>query len=563
MQSERNKIGRDGQLPGFAADEPLRNEALNEAGDDSGNRPWLVLAMLSVGVILAALDLTVVVAILTTMMNDLNVTLFEIDQGAWIVSAYLLAYTITMPFMGRVSDVFGRRSVFLGALLLFVIGSVGAALANTLPLMIAARTAQALGGGAMVPVSMAVVGDLFPPRRRGLALGLIGAADTAGWIIGPLYGSFMLKWFQDVKLFGDQALSWRSIFWVNVPLGLLSAVLIFFALRPGKGIRVEVRERKSIDWGGVVLLALFLTALNLALGGGKETTALSGGTDLSQLDQNPLKQYQIPLLVGAAVALLLFIFLELRVKHPLLNLRTFRRITYSAANLANFLIGGALVIGLVGIALFVNATDKSEDIIDIAFHSALALAPLTLGMAIGAVVGGWLSDRLGYRWVTIGGLLLVVAGFILMAQWNSEMRPPDALPQLFPGPGVTGLGFGIIIAPVGTAVIDSAEREDIGVAAALVLILRLIGMTVGVSILSTWALNRYDQLKPQVTDLTKLSGQDIRGPLVQVVTELFVGAAIIGAAALLPALFLRRTSAYEADLTPEELARKREVGRLL
>jgi len=527
-----------------------------------GRRPWLVLGMLSVGVILAALDLTVVVAILTTMMNDLNVTLFEIDQGAWIVSAYLLAYTVTMPFMGRVSDVFGRRSVFLGALLIFVLGSIGAALANSLPLMIAARVVQALGGGAMVPVSMAVVGDLFPPRRRGLALGLIGAADTAGWIIGPLYGSFMLKWFQDVELkfLGSQPLSWRSVFWVNVPLGLLSAVLIFFALRPGKTIPVEVRERRKIDWLGVVLLALFLTGLNLALGGGKETAAL-GGAGLEKLEANPLKQYQIPLLIGTGVSLLLFILLELRIAHPLLNLRTFRRLTYTAANLTNFLIGGALVVALVGIALFVNATDTSDVIVEIAFHSALALAPLTLGMALGAILGGWLSDKWGYRWVTIGGLLLMVGGFLLMAQWQLDFRPPDALLKLFPGAGITGLGFGIVIAPVGTAVINSAEREDIGVAAALVLILRLIGMTVGISILSTWALNRYNQIKPQITDLSKLSGNDIRAPLVQVVTELFVAAAIISAVAILPALLLRRSP--NAGLEEEEVARRREVGRLL
>ncbi len=555
-----------GEQKGLRGNPPLTGRVKVSDGEKEKNenstRPWLVLAMLSVGVILAALDLTVVVAILTTMMNDLNVTLFEIDQGAWIISAYLLAYTITMPFMGRVSDIVGRRSVFLGALLVFILGSVGAALADTLPLMVAARVVQALGGGAMVPVSMAVVGDLFPPRRRGLALGLIGAADTAGWVIGPLYGSFMLKWFQTIKLFGDQPLSWRSIFWVNVPLGLISALLIFFALQPQKGSPVIPVQKKKIDWLGVFLLGLALTALNLALGGGKETSALSGG-GLDKMDANPLKQYQLLLLSASIIFLGLFIFVELKVVNPLLNLRTFRRLTYSAANTANFLIGAALVVALVGISLFVNATDKSEEIVDIAFHSALALAPLTLGMAVGAILGGWLSDLLGYRWVTVGGLLLVLGGFLLMAQWNSSILIPESLPALFPGAGITGLGFGIVIAPVGTAVIDSAEREDIGVAAALVLILRLVGMTVGISILATWALNRYNQLKPTVTDLTKISAQDIRGPLVQVVTELFIGAVIISGVALVPALLLRHSAVYEVGLSPEELARKREVGRLL
>lgn len=527
------------------------------ASAQSNSRPWWVLFILSVGVILAALDLTVVVAILVTMMSDLGVAITDIDQGAWIVSAYLLAYTVTMPFMGRVSDVVGRRTVFLVALLVFIIGSVGAALASSLGLMIAARAVQALGGGAMVPVSMAVVSDIFPPRQRGFALGIIGAADTIGWIIGPLYGSLMLKWFAQ-PLFGmSDPLSWRAIFWINVPLGLLSAVLIFIAMRsanlPAKSTNTTLRQ---IDYLGFVLLSLFLVCLNLALGGGKETTAI-GGSDLSQLSQNPLKEFQIPLLIGAFVFLILFAVVELRVKLPLLNLRTFRKLTYSAANLTNLLIGGALVIALVGIALFVNTTNKSDDAIDIAFNSALALLPLTLGMAIGAIIGGWLCDRFGYRLVTIGGLIFSIVGFVLMSQWSVNYEMPRDLLLLYPGAALTGLGFGIVIAPVGTAVVNSAEKEDIGVAAGLVLILRLIGMTVGISIMASWAINRYTQLTANV-DITKDgAGHQLRIALADVITELFIGAAIIVVVTVLPALLMRRSASEQTD------AAEREVGRLL
>src|SRR6476646_1718525 len=176
----------------FAVSGPMTTDpALEPAGESlkASRKSWLILSMLLVGVVLAALDLTVVVSILTTMMFDLDIALGDLDKGAWIVSAYLLAYTVTMPFLGRVSDVYGRRTVFLLSLLVFVIGSVMVAVSTKemgLGWVIGGRVVQAVGGGAMVPVSMAVVADIFPVKQRGLALGLIGAADTAGWVIGPL-----------------------------------------------------------------------------------------------------------------------------------------------------------------------------------------------------------------------------------------------------------------------------------------------------------------------------------------------------------------------------------------
>jgi MFS family permease len=295
-----------------------------------------------------------------------------------------------------------------------------------------------------------------------------------------------------------------------------------------------------------------LTFLTLALGGGKETTALSGAS-LEDIDKNPLKEFQIPLIIGAVLAMALFIFVELKVKYPLLNLRTFRQRAYSAANVVNLIIGGVLIIGLVGIALFVNTTDTSTTLVDIAFHSALALAPMTLGMALGAIGGGWLSDRLGYRWVTVGGLLMVIGGFALMYNWDIHWKPPADLLNLFPGAGLAGLGFGIVIAPVGSAVIDWAEREDIGVAAALVLIMRLIGMTIGTAAVTSWALNRYDQLKPKNIKIEELTGDMLRLPLAQVVTEMFLAAAIIAAIGLIPALLLSRRK--DADSSQHEIGR--------
>ena len=555
----------------FAVTPPLVSNtpvepALNDENPQTSGKAWLILSMLLVGVVLAALDLTVVVSILTTMMYDLDIPLGDLDKGAWIVSAYLLAYTVTMPFLGRVSDVYGRRTVFLLSLLVFVAGSVMVALSTTemgLGWIITGRVVQAIGGGAMVPVSMAVVADIFPAKRRGLALGLIGAADTAGWVIGPLYGSLMLKF-----------LGWHSIFWINVPLGLISAVLIFVALRGVKSLPSPVvlpvatnegtkpkgvSRLRQLDVLGFIFLGLALTGINLAFGGGKETSALAGSA-FEDVEKNPLQEYQTPIVIAAAVALVVFIIWELVVaKRPLLNLRTFRRLPYAAANLANFMIGAALVVALVGIALFVNTTDKSNDRVAIAFDAALALAPMTLGMAVGAVFGGWFSDRVGYRLGTIVGLVVAVFGFIVMAKWQVSWQPPDDLALLLPGAGLTGIGFGIVIAPVGTAVIDWAEREDIGVSAALVLILRLVGMTVGLALLLQWGLSRFRDLTADAP-LDEHYDSVIRGSLAQVITEMFIASALIAALAIIPAIFLRRRP--PSSQTEEEIKQKRELGRL-
>ena len=556
----------------FAVSEPLVSDstvdaALTGDGPKTSGKAWLILSMLLVGVVLAALDLTVVVSILTTMMYDLDIALGDLDKGAWIVSAYLLAYTVTMPFLGRVSDVYGRRSVFLLSLLVFVAGSVMVAVSTTamgLGWVIAGRVVQAIGGGAMVPVSMAVVGDIFPVKRRGLALGLIGAADTAGWVIGPLYGSLMLKF-----------LGWHAIFWINVPLGLISAVLIFMALRGAKSLPSPVilpagsgnkgkltgpSKLRQLDMLGFIFLGLALTGINLAFGGGGETSALAGSA-FEDVGKNPLQEYQTPILVAAAVALVVFITWELFLaRRPLLNLRTFRRIPFAAANLANFMIGAALVVALVGIALFVNTTDKSSDRVAIAFDAALALAPMTLGMAAGAIFGGWFSDRVGYRLGTILGLVVAVFGFIMMAKWQAAWKPPDDLGLLLPGAGLTGLGFGIVIAPVGTAVLDWAEREDIGVSAALVLILRLVGMTIGLALLLQWGLGRFRDLTAGAP-LDSNYDNVIRGSLAQVITEMFIASTLIAAAAIIPAIFLKRRP--PSSQSEEELRQKRELGRLL
>ncbi|MCL5961574.1 MAG: MFS transporter, partial [Chloroflexi bacterium] len=319
---------------------------VEEASEETAISPYLVIGVVCLGVFIAALDLTVVAPILPQIIYDIQLPITKLDQAAWIISAYLLAYTVTMPLMGRVSDIYGRRLVFVLSLGLFFVGSMVCALAADLPTLIAARAIQALGGGAMVPVAMAIVGDVFPREKRGFAIGIVGAVDTAGWVIGPLYGALVL-----------QALSsWRWIFYINLPVSLIALALIYLVI----GRLKRPVTNRSVDYLGALVLVVGLVLLNLALGsGGSREVAGAGGSPFAQ-ETGPLAAYLVPLLAGAGIAMAMFVVVERRMASPLIDLKMFHRLTFSAANLVNLLVGGALIIAMVDVPVFVTVRETAR-----------------------------------------------------------------------------------------------------------------------------------------------------------------------------------------------------------
>ncbi len=440
-------------------------------------KPLLILGLVCLPVFIGALDLTVISAVLPQVMYDLEVPLQTgLDEASWLVTGYLLAYTVTMTFMGRVSDLYGRRRVYLLCLAIFTLGSAGVALAETLPWLIVGRVVQAIGGGAMVPVSMALVGDLFPPARRAGLLGLIGAVDTAGWVVGHLYGGIMVRYFD-----------WRLLFWLNIPISLLALGLTWWALRH----LPQPRTAESLDWTGAVLIALCLTALNIALGAGGELTLSSQG-----LDQGAgLPDYALPLLLLAAVLFIAFVWVERRSPGPLLKLALFGKPGVAAASLINFVLGYCVVVGLVNVPLFIN-TLVARSLEEGAWMSGWLLSAFTLPMAAAAVPGGWLSNRLGFRPPAWLGLALGAAGFLALGSWTPQSSYAEMVPPLV----VAGVGLGLVISPVATAVINAAGELERGVAAALVIILRLVGMTIGVSAMTTFGLQRFQTISAALLD---------------------------------------------------------------
>lgn len=488
---------------------------------------YLVLALVAFGVFIAADDLTVISTMLPQMIFDFEIPLPSgLDDASWIVSSYLITHVVAMPLLGRVSDIYGRRFIFISCMLLFAVGSLMVAQAGSLRWLIIARVVQAIGGGGVVPVAMAVVGDVFAAERRAFALGLLGAVDTFGWIIGPLYGAFWVRYF-----------TWHWQFYINIPISLLAALAAWFLLR-----RLSMRERgpeMSLDWPGALFLSIALVLINVGLANSGGQAAAGPVFDFSTgAAAIPTWQKNLPYFVGGGLALLIFIWLERRTSSPLLDLDMFRLANFTVACTVNFVIGFVLIIAMVAVPLFVNAVlaegaTLDEFIKSAAMDSGQVLSALTAAMAVMSVVGGWLCARFAYRLPTVAGLSLIGLGFYLMNTWSAAVTYGQMAFHLM----IAGLGFGLVIAPVGTAVINAAPPHLRGVASGIVLIFRLMGMSVGLSSLTAWGLYRFDVLSLPYS-IAEI-GQHIGAITAQILNETFLASAIFALLTVILAFNLR------------------------
>ena len=546
----------------YANASPLRARRMTRAQP----RPGLTLALVCLPVFIGALDLTVISAVLPAVLSDLKVPVqTRLDDAAWAVSGYLLAYAVSMTFMGRVSDVWGRRQVYLVCLAVFFVGSWLVAASPGWPAqalyggvrlvaggrpdaslmalyaLIFGRMVQAFGAGALVPVSMALVADLYPPRARALPLGVVGAVDTAGWVLGHLYGGITVQFFP-----------WPYLFWINLPVVALMFAVTAWALR-------DLRSAQSaggVDWLGAGLIALALIGLNLGLGAGSLTTGPVGGAAARP-------PYAFAALFAALICFVAFLRIERRVASPLINLQIFADCSLAAAGGLNLLVGFCLMVGLVSVPLFINVAGASDSG-QAALVSGYLLSAFTVPLALAAVPGGWLVGRIGFRGGTVLGVLLAIGGFGLMARWRPEMAGQAvAFVQAWGGVGgptgesvagtlrmafgllLAGAGLGLTFAPIGATVINSVDESERGMASALVIILRLIGMSVSVSTLTAYGLRRSTVLgrellaDAQPADLGRLFDAALQ-VATRVTVEMAWIAAAVCAAALVPALWLRR-----------------------
>jgi MFS family permease len=475
--------GRHNRTPGALIDDSPPDFTLTEATPRQQRQ--ILLPVLLV-VFLAALDLTVVAPILPEVVDQFGISAVDADRYSWIVLSYLVAYTVTVPLTGRVSDFVGRIPVFSAAMALFLVGSVVVAMSDSLGPMIAGRTLQGLGGGAMLPVSMALVADVVPVSRRAYTLGLVAAVDTFGWVLGPVYGAVVNA------LFG----TWRAIFWLNVPLGI-GAALILYLTRARTATRQRSVRPSMLP---AVVGTLALLAFCLALSSGGEGGVSAGEAARIGSSENPLGAYRWPLLGFSVVAFAAFVWLERRAISPVLPRDLIRQRVFQFAGVANALVGAALITAMVNGPLAIALLEDEDRV---STSTAFLLGSFTLAMTVGAVVGGRLVNHIGPRVTAMLGLLIAAAGFVIISFWPHELR----LALMSSSMIVPGLGLGIVIAPIGEVVIRAARSADYGAASGLVLLARLIGMTIGLSAITAYGLEMLGRRQPGTDDLSPLPGE--------------------------------------------------------
>ncbi|MFQ5553762.1 MAG: MFS transporter [Acidimicrobiia bacterium] len=489
--------------------------------------PRAILAVVAFGVFVAADDLTVVTTMLRPIIGDLGIVLPDgLDDAAWIVNAYLIAFVAVMPFMGRLSDVIGRRRVYIAAMGLFLVGSLIIPMSNSLGPFLVGRVLTALGGGAMVPIGMAVVADVYEERKRARALGILGAVETLGWVWGPLYGAVLVRF-----------LTWRWQFYLNIPLAVIGIALAWWGLAA-----FDKRNRQTrVDWAGAVTLTAALVALNLALLGSAEIQSVSGLEELTGSGGAGLRWF-FPVAAIAAVA---FAVIQVRSDDPLIDFGLFHGRNLTVAVAVNFLVGATLVIAMVDVPLFVNVVEI--DLERSALISGAVLSALTATMAVTSYLGGPLTERTWYRPPVLAGLVGATAAFLLMGLgWTVDTPYGLMAVEL----ALLGAGFGLVVAPTAAAVVDAAPPDRRGTAASLVIVLRLIGLSVGLSGLTAYGLARFNQLRTTL-ELPPITSPDYvdavtRGQAeltTQAIAETFVAAAVVAALALLVAFSMRRVTA--------------------
>ncbi|MFJ5043306.1 DHA2 family efflux MFS transporter permease subunit [Streptomyces sp. NPDC088719] len=433
-------------------------------GEGQSHRSVLVaIGALLLGMLLAALDQTIVSTALPTIVSELG----GLDHLSWVVTAYLLAATAATPLWGKLGDQYGRKKLFQTAIVIFLIGSALCGVAQNMPQLIGFRALQGLGGGGLMVLSMAIVGDLVTPRERGKYQGLFGAVFGVTSVLGPLLGGFF-----------TEHLSWRWVFYINLPIGVVALVVIAAVLH----IPVR-REKHTIDYLGTFLIAAVATALVLVASLGGTTWAWSS----PQI---------IGLAVLAVVLLVAFVAVERRAVEPVLPLKLFRIRTFSLVAVISFVIGFAMFGAMTYLPTFLQVVHDITPTM-----SGVHMLPMVIGLLITSTGSGQIVSRTG-RWKVfpITGTAITAVGLVLLHQLDENSSTWLMSAFFF----VFGAGLGLVMQVLVLVAQNSVSYRDLGVATSGVTFFRSIGSAFGVAIFGTIFANR---LTGQLTDA--LAGQPL------------------------------------------------------
>lgn len=407
----------------------------------SRRRRWAVTAGVLTGMFIAALEATVV----GTAMPTVIATLGGLSHYSWVFSAYLVTSTVTVPVWGKLSDLYGRRLMYQLGIGMFLLGTLLSGFSGSMTQLIVFRAIQGLGAGALVPLGMTIIGDTFTVHERTRMQALFSGVWGLSSVIGPVIGGFIT----------DQ-ISWRWVFWINLPVGVAAALIIGFALKEPK-----LDRRPTIDYAGALVLMAAISALMLA------TVDNGAGTSLFS-SQNLL------LVAGSVALMIIFVRVELKAPDPVIPFELFRNRTVLISVIAGFL-GGVAMFGAISfIPLFAQGALGFT-----ATEAGSLLTPLMLSWVTMSVVGGRLMLRLGYRGITIFGFFVLTVAFVLLSLF--ERDTPRVL--LYVDLILIGAGLGLTMLTLLIAVQQAVERSKLGIATSLNQFSRSIGGALGVAVM--------------------------------------------------------------------------------
>ncbi len=446
----------------------LRSDSKSPESDESP-RVKLIFAGLMVAMLIAALDQTIVATALPTIVGDLK----GLGRLSWVVTAYLLTSTASAPLYGKISDLYGRKKIFLGAIVVFLLGSALSGLAQSMNQLIAFRALQGLGAGGLIVLATTIIGDIVPPRDRGKYQGLFGAVFGVASVAGPLVGGWLV-----------QGPGWRWVFYVNVPIGVVALVIISIALKESKG-----GLKYQVDYLGALLAVAAISTLLLV--------TVWGGSTYAWLS------WQIGLLLAFGILLVLtFVYRESSAPDPILPLRLFKNKVFATANTASFIVGAAMFGAIIYLPTYLQIVRGVSPA-----TSGLLLLPLMGGLLFSSIGSGLIISKIGrYKAFPIAGTAVMTLGMYLLSTLGIHSSYLRATLYM----ATVGIGIGMVMQVLVLAVQNAVGLKDMGVATSSATFFRSMGSAFGTaifgSILTTRLAYNLKLVLPKNVTFEKLSG---------------------------------------------------------
>jgi EmrB/QacA subfamily drug resistance transporter len=406
------------------------------------NRKWWTLGAVAFGLFMIMLDNTIVNVALPSIQRDLNIGISELE---WVFNGYALTFGVLMLTGGKLADMLGRRRIFITGLVIFTAASLGCGLASSAGMLIGARVVQGVGSALMNPATLSIITATFPPRQRGMAIGIWAGVSGMALAIGPLVGGLI-----------TQHWSWNWIFFINVPIGIIAIVVARLVIDESRDTSAEQR----LDLPGLLSSAIALFALTYGL-----IEANTYGWTSPRI---------LALFAVAIIGFAVFVVLELRQRAPMLDLKLFKNGTFAGANSVMLLVG----LAMFGV-FFYNSLFIQNIIGYSAVQTGASFLPMTILIILVAPVAGKYSDRVGSRWLMGGGMILLSISLLIFSRLDASSNFWDILPGLLVG----GFGMAIVMTPTTAAAMGSVPVDKAGVGSAVLNSMRQVGGALGIAVM--------------------------------------------------------------------------------